>query len=643
MKRILPCLLAVLALQPSFRAATPPVGGNPADVVCYVGPGADTTLDSVFQLSDGSLLVGGGSTSLSWLPQGTRVVTLAAPGLGTSSGKTAFLLHLAPDGKRVLEAYALPQGAALDIATIKTTSAPGQPTGAVFIAGRVKKDPANGLKGDGYFIGRLDGNFAAKPVTKLLWTFPVWSGGAMREHRLPWDVGPDGTVVYATGVPYAYDWCGIEALDANGERKVMPGWRRHWVDNGGGATEVAGTLDEAAKEGKPLYSGIVLKKGGRGDFRSWTEADWRAQVPDGNGGFNQGQWPFDAMFPGPFDPSTGDTLKLKEDGRGWYGYKWGRNPTACVGAIVVDRRDGGIYVGGNNQSNLPNGGLPDFEPWVVAMDKTGAKKWWSRLYPESKGVSTPDQYVDGMAIDYTVPVGTDKGVLVVLARCHGNNVNNLWNGSKIQKGSGKTFQAQFSGTNGNAHYGWIGRMTLSDGTMLAATFVGERNEGVTSGKPYSNPLLSHWPDYSGWPNLNTTKIHSLAIDGDGRAFITATGRRVITTKNAFQSMPSPLADPGKFGTWSDFVRVYTKDLSDLRYSSILNGQWDWAEEKNKNNSKVELVDAIPVKGGVLVVGKAPADKDGTVKGNDMPTRNVPAWGAARHTAPAGVFAFLRFQ
>ena len=373
-----------------------------------------------------------------------------------------------------------------------------------------------------------------------------------------------------------------------------------------------------------------------------AEADWRKQVPDGNGGFNQGDWPLDGMFAGPFDPETRATRKLNENGRGWYGYKWGRNPTACVGAIVIDRRDGSIYIGGNNQSNLPNGGLPDFEPWVIAMDRTGAKKWWVRLYPESKGVSTPDQYVDGMAIDYSVPLDRAQGCLVVLARCHGNNVNNLWNGDSIQKGSGKSFQKQFTGTNGNAHYGWIGRMTETDGTMLAATYVGERNEGQNGGSPFRNPLLSHWPDYSGWPSLNTTRVHSIAIDELGRAVVTATGRRVVTSRNAFQSMPSPLADPGKFGTWSDFVRVYATDLSDLSYSSILNGQWDWSEEKNKNNSKVELVDAIPVKGGVIVVGKAPANKDGSVSGNDMPTRNVPDWGSATHTAPAGVFAFLHF-
>ncbi len=652
MKRLIPLLL--LALVPCLLPAvqpSKPVGGNPADAVFYVGGSAKTCLESAFQLSDGTILVGGGSESLGWLPPDVKPVALVgAMPRGGDTGVTPFLLHLSADGKKVLGAYTLLPGCAEDVCSIKTSSVPGKPTGDLFIAGRVRKDPMTSRKSNGYFIAKLDGNFVDKPATKLVWGYFASAEGAMRAGRLPWDVASDGSVVYATGNPYSYDWAAIEKLGPDGKRTVVPNWRRHWVrTDDGGEKEFEGLAKDAP--GKPVYSAIVLKIWDRGDFRSWTEEDWKAKVPDGNGGYNHGQWPFDGMFTGPYDPATKKTIDLEEKGnwetpsefRGSYRYRWGANPTACVGAIVIDRRDDTVYIGGNNQSRLP-AGQPDFEPWVIALDKTGAKKWWVRLYPESKGVSTPDQYVDGLAIDYTVPLDRDKGCLVVLARCHGNNVNNLWNGTKIERGNGKSFQPSFTGTFGNAHYGWIGRMTETDGTMLAATFVGEYGEGSKHGnQPFSNPLLDHWPSTtSGWPNLNTTRVHSIATDAQGRVFITATGRRVVTTKNAFQAMPSPLADPGKFGTWSDFVRVYAKDLSDLDYSSILNGQWDWAEEKNKNNSQVELVDAIPVQGGVLVVGKAPANKQGVIEGNDMPTRNVPVWGSAKHNVPAGVFAFLKF-
>ncbi len=638
--KLLPALLlvplAALALTP-----TKPVAGNPADSVFYAGSGTNTRFESAFRLSDGTILVGGGATSLSWL-KGARVTALAGPKpTGGETGKTPFLLRLSADGKTVLGVWTLPAGCAEDIASIKTTSLPGKPTGDLYIAGRIKKDEAADLKTDGYFLARLDGNFVAAAPAKLLWSYSVRATGQLRSDRIPWDVSAEGLVVYATGEPHSYNWLSIEALDKDGNRAVVPNWRRHWVRLADGSmTEFAGTADKAP--GTPVYSGMVLKINGRGDFRSWTEADWRKQVPDGNGGFNQGAWPFDGMFPGPWDNESGSTVKLNENGRGWYGYRWGRNPVACVGGIAIDRRNGDIFIGGNNQSKLPPG-QPDFEPWVIAFDKTGAQKWWTRLYPESKGVSTPDQYVDALAIDYSVPVDRDQGCLVVLARCHGNNVNNLWNGSKIKRASKPGFQPSFTGTFGNAHYGWIGRMTETDGTMLAATFVAEYGEGANHGKgAFSEPLLSHWPSTtSGWPNLNTTKVHTLVVDDLGRSYIVATGRRVITTSNAFQQMPSPFADPGKKGVWSDFARVYTKDLSTLDYSSILVGTWDWDTEKGA--SEVKLTEVLPVPGGLIAVGFAPTAKDGTIQGNDMPTRNVPAWGSNTHSAEAGVFAFLHFK
>ncbi|MBQ7722306.1 MAG: hypothetical protein IJT64_05320, partial [Kiritimatiellae bacterium] len=103
----------------------------------------------------------------------------------------------------------------------------------------------------------------------------------------------------------------------------------------------------------------------------------------------------------------------------------------------------------------------------------------------------------------------------------------------------------------------------------------------------------------------------------------------------------PIADPGKKGVWSDFARIYSKDLSDIDYSTILVGEWDWATESG--NSVVKLADVLPVPGGVLLVGHAPVGKDGAVNGKDMPVRNVPAWGSATHSAEAGVLAMLHFK
>lgn len=630
-----------LAAVLTAGAQTQPASGTPADAAFYVGGAGKTRLSSAFALSDGTLLVGGASDSLDWLPANVPTAALGGPvPEGGDTGLTPFLLRLSPDAKRIVCVLTLPRGCAEDVAAIKTTSSPGRPTGALLIAGRTRKDEAKGRKSDGYFIARLDGNFIDAPPKRLLWVYTVRAGDDIRNH-MPWDVGADGRVIYAMGYPHSYDWVAIEALDANGKPAAVPKWRTHWMAKAdGGEEEFAGTADQAP--GKVAHSAIVLKAWGRGDFRSWTREDYLAKVPDGNGGFNQGRWPFDGMFGGYFDLTTRKDVQVTENNCGWYGYRWSSTPCANVGAIAIDRRDGAIYIGGNNKSRLPDGN-PDFEPWVVAMDRDGALKWWSRLYPESKGVSTPDQYVDNLAIDYTVPLN-GGGALVVVARAHGNNVNNFWTGNSIRHPANpkRSFQQQFTGTHGNMHYSWMGRMTASDGTMLHATYVAEYGEGSNHGdKRFQEPLLKHWPHFlSGWPNLNTTRVRALALDAQGRPFIAAQGRRVITTRNAFQPMPSPLDDPGKNGVWSDFVRVYRQDLTTIDYSSLLTGAWDW--DTGKGGSEVVLEAVLPLGNGALVVGHAPLGKSGQPEGNNMPTRNVPAWGRAQRTGEMGVLARVSF-
>jgi len=301
-----------------------------------------------------------------------------------------------------------------------------------------------------------------------------------------------------------------------------------------------------------------------------------------------------------------------------------------------------MYIGGNNQSRLP-GGNPDFEPWVVAMSADGELRWWQRLYAESKGVSTPDQYVDAMAIDYRKPADAG-GSIVVAARSHGNNVNNFWGGNQIKHpdNPGRGFQDGFTGTHGNMHFSWLGRMTLDTGTMLHATYLAEYAEGAKhQDQPFTDPLLAHWPHFkAGWPDLNTTRVepHGLAVDGDGRVIVTAQGRRVITTRNAYMAMPSPTTDKGAVGQWADFVRVYKPDLTSPVYSSILAGKWDWST--GKGGSKVDLLTTIPVDGGVLTVGVAPVKGEA---GDAMPTQALPAWLAATRTATAGVVGLLALE
>lgn len=156
-----------------------------------------------------------------------------------------------------------------------------------------------------------------------------------------------------------------------------------------------------------------------------------------------------------------------------------------VAAIALDRDTGDIYIGFNIQSRFwdaaANVEQPDFEPAVIAYSGNGTLKWWSRLYhevvdanangqidPGETRLSSPDQYVDGLALDYSAAPPR----LVVNARCHGNNVSNFWKGNAVAANPGGSgFQNQFTGTEGNIHIGWIGKLRATDGRLERATYL----------------------------------------------------------------------------------------------------------------------------------------------------------------------------
>jgi hypothetical protein len=72
------------------------------------------------------------------------------------------------------------------------------------------------------------------------------------------------------------------------------------------------------------------------------------------------------------------------------------------------------------------------------------------------------------------------------------------------------------------------------------------------------------------------------------------------------------------------------------------GPWDW--NTGKEGSDVTLRGLFPFEGGVAVVGFAPLDKkSGQPQGRDMPTRNVPPWGASQRKGEMGVVGLLHFD
>lgn len=640
------------------------VGGSDKDRVFYVGAkNGKVSFDTIRRLSNGKILLGGGASDLSWLPTSTQKTELA--GAKPESGETGlipFILLFDAEFKAIEHAVMLPKGSAYNITRIRDTGVPGMNTGDLYIAGERKGDKSQKIK-TGFFIARLDGNFVDKIPSKMQWVVDVWS-----TQRDAWDVNSKGECVFIAGEPHGWNWYEMIAIGADGERIVVENWQHHWYEDSAGKRHLfKGKASDVP--GKIWHSAFMFKKAysKESTFRSWSKKDFMLKTSDGNGGTKMGKWPFDAMYPGHWNPTTEkseivlegvwDTKKQKtvpatkdKKGKlrvrkhGYYGYKM--SDLSCeINTIEFDRRDDTLYVGGCNKSHM---GQPDFEPWVIAFDRTGKLKWWQRLYAESKGISTPDQYVDNIVVDYNRPKG--YGGLVVTARAHGNNVNNFYMPHELvhPNSSKKGFQSKFTGTHGNMHYRWLGRLTLDGGEIVDCSLMAEYSEQPASkhgSGRFSNPLLKEWPHWnSGWPNLNTTGIgnNSVSVDDEGNIYLCGLGRRSITTNNAFMQMPSPVAAKGSVGYWSDFVRVYTPNYNTLRYSSLLGGPWDWYTGHGYSSNT--LTDCLPTKDGLIVIGKSNVDKKtGAVKGNEMPIRNIAGWGTETRTGQMGVIGVLHFE
>jgi hypothetical protein len=606
------------------------------NLVTYAGNSGNERFHAIVQLSNGTFLVGGSATDLNWIPAGVTKTPLSISGItSTSTGKFAFIIQFSSDFSKMLSVIHFPQGTVRDVFKIKTSNIVGQATGDIFISGN--RDVSS-YATDGYYIAKLNNNFVKGIPTALSWTHEVvcpprkaagYAGESQYKTLQPWDVGSDGKVIFGRGAEYDTEWAEIRRLNASGQPEVVENWHAHWAVS----TEWDGTPASTYpnKTTAPLtYSAIVLKAGRKGSLRSYTQAQYDALMNDGNGNMTRkGSFPDDYYYSGPcaFSGTCAGT-------KGYTGYKPSDKPTQRLGAIVIDRKTNHFYFGYSTQSVLPDG-LPDFEPAIVAMDNTGKLKWWNRLYKETAANSTPDQYVDNLAIDYK------NNQLVVVARCHGNNTDNLWHGNKITANpTANGFQNQFTGTNGNIHISWLGKFTLNEGTVRHSTYVAEYIEGTTSyGAALTNPNMRSWPDFNkGWANVNTTYIYDVHVSTEGLVSIIGKGRRTMTTANAYQSMPLPANFATEKGTWGHFVRTYTADLSRPLYSSLLTGKWDMTTGAGGDN--LEIDNLIKIDAGLVAVGYHKVDTGSVAMGAHMPIANVPNWGTSTPTKEQAVLARL---
>lgn len=625
----------------SFSITAPEVG----PVVAYAGAAGVEEFQDVLELSDGTVLVAGSAENLDWITANkTQLAPLSIP--NRSTGRTAFVLRLAGNLQTVLGAWHLPAGQAHGFRWIKTTSKPGEPTGAVYVSGS-----CDTTSGD-YFIARLDNNFIAGNPSALTWVLVAKASGAYGENLglQPWDAGGDGRVAYLHESGGALR---VLFADASGQPLKLDGLRgSHWA--------AGAAVDEANRQaglGSELPATAVSGISFPADLRSWSDADRLAVFPDGNGEIKRGTWPLD-LFTTVQDKNggTGGVIEY-----GYTGYKSAGKFRAP--GVAIDRDTNDVFLGFNIQSKFwdapANKEQPDFEPAVIAYSGDGSLKWWSRLYHEAidanengavdageTRLSSPDQYVDGLAIDYSATPAR----LVVNARCHGNNAVNFWKGNAVSANPGGAgFQNQFTGTEGNIHIGWIGKLRTTDGRLERATYLSGYQRATTlTQTPYSDPNLDGWPSHNaGWPDLTTTRTETGGVrtDAQGCVYLVGVGPRMVTTGNALQKLPKITASLNEgISPWAAFARVFDSDLVTLAYSSALTGVWTvpspGAEPEGANNT--DLLGIFPTESGLLTVGRHRATS-GIPDGNPVPVTAVPGWGAGAPDNTSALFARLTFS
>jgi hypothetical protein len=604
------------------------------NIVTYAGNSGKETFYDVLEISNGTFLVCGYADNLNWINPNVPKTQLSYTGSipnALGKNKYGFILQLSSDLKNILQVVHFPQGAVEDIRFIKTNTLPYKTTGELFIScNTADSDPNNG----GYIIAKLNNNFINGIPNALLWFNVVWAKSYAKSFH-PWDVTSQGNIYYVSGEAHGYDWSAMYCLNHLGKRKIVTNWRTHWLKNGSEWKGTPASLNPLGGIDSVNYSGIAFKSWGRCELRSWNATDFNAIYPDGNGGSKKGKWPADFLFNTPCDPQNPSTTSP-----GYNAY----SPESCcpvwgASSICVDKRNDHVYLGMNFKSYYNPSNTPDFEPAVIAFDSTGTMLWWNRLYheitPNGDTVgSIPDQYVDALAIDYT------NNKLVVAARAHGNNTENLWEGNTINVDPNAFgFQNQFTGSNGNIHESWLGKLRLSDGVITNATYVAEMAEGTGNlGTAHPDANLDGWPNpNTGWPNVNTTYItkNNMKISSNGDVCILGVGRRTITTKNAYQKMVKPFW--GGKSCWNSFVRMYDSKFHVPKYSSLVVGQWDTLTELGGGNT--EMYGLYKTSKGIVAVGRHIADTLNNSIGNSIPTTNAPTWGVSTPSNESAILVY----
>ncbi len=640
------------------------------NLVSYLGD-TSTRFNTILKLSDGTFLVGGEARSLAWVPASVPVTTLSMPDTTNSrSVRIAFLAHLTADMSTLARVVRFPATTVRDVFRIKTNTPPGQPTGDIYISGNRENEFNTGSRA-GYYIAKLNGNFiGGNNPTGLVWSFDVEARGIQSNSPLmtetvssyraiqPWDVQSDGKVVYGTGHQYSASWAAVYRRRADGHSDDTVGsWANHWVRISSNNPLVNGRNIEArnftlgrvdsifySTNNPPgfaqnvgidtaNFSGIVLKVNRSGsNLRSYTAGDFEALFTDENGNPGRvGRYPEDFMYIEPClagnCPNNGPNPITR------YGTNFGNNDNAThrLGGIVIDKRTNDMFIGYSTLCRHPastQAGEGDIEPIVIALSGSGETKWWNRLHKEDPlNGSNALQEIEGLSIDYL------SNSLVVLAAVTDTSKNNLWNGNGITSNpTANGVQNKHTGTNASIKYAWLGKMSLNNGQMRNATYLGEfaNNMGLT-GVPYSSPRMDGWPSYNaGSPNLARTLVRNVEVSETGEVLVIGEAERAMTTRDAFQKMPK---ENQGLAPRTSFVRVYAPNLDSVLYSTAVTGIWD--RTTGRTGSNVLVRTATFSGDDVAIIG---CHSRG---GGDLPTTNAPSFGDTSYIGSRGVIGLLK--
>ncbi|MCS7005906.1 MAG: PKD domain-containing protein [Cytophagales bacterium] len=224
-------------------------------IVALAGGSGTEVFYDIKELSDGTYLVAGSTSDLTWLqglsPSMTQLDTATpadnayaiSPASGnffvsgsgaannltdqrtlrrgfdnTGSGAVTtnygFLLQLNATMTSVIRGVYLPVGAATNIKFIRMTNMPGEPTGDIYISGDIKRNVVR--RESSYFIGKLNGNFVNNVPTGFHWVRSVYGNrndqspqpiiSSLNQFNTqhvyfnhPWDVNKQGKVILVAG------------------------------------------------------------------------------------------------------------------------------------------------------------------------------------------------------------------------------------------------------------------------------------------------------------------------------------------------------------------------------------------------------------------------------------------------------------